>query len=286
MTPGDRPTHAPRPARALRFDGGVAETTREVPAEVPVRVVVDGAPPAVMMATPRDLEDFAWGFLLTEGLIPKAAAIAAVEVHDVDGGVEVRVALHPGFSAKQRDRAVSGRTGCGVCGLSAIEDLPLAPVRATAPVPLRLDAIRRALVALEDRQPIHAATRAVHAAAWARADGRLDEVREDVGRHNALDKLIGARARAGRAPEDGFVVLTSRCSFELVEKAAWYGARGLVTVSAPTSLALERARAHDLTLVAVARLDGVLVFHGAERILVDDPRGGRAQEGAWTSTGS
>jgi len=150
--------------------------------------------------------------------------------------------------------------------------------------------VRRALIALESRQPIHEATRAVHAAAWARADGTLDEVREDVGRHNALDKLIGARSRAGLAPGDGFIVITSRCSFELIEKAAMYGARAVVAVSAPTSLALDRAREHDIAVLAIARHDGVMVFHGEDRVITCGPAArepvGRDEEGAWTSTDS
>lgn len=291
---GDRPaTHAALPATAYRFDGSVQALAREVPSEVPASVVIDGAPYAVMMVTPSDLVDFAWGFLLTEGVVP-AGAIASIEEREDAGAFELRVALATGFSAKHRDRSVDGRTGCGACGIAALDDLPFAPVLQRPPVPIALRAVRRALLALEARQPLHEATRAVHAAAWARADGTLDEVREDVGRHNALDKLIGARVRAGAEPGDGFVVLTSRCSFELVEKAAFYGARAIVTVSAPTSLALKRARRHDMALLAIARHDGVMAFHGAERVVVpppngpsgpnEDPQGG--EEAGWTSSGS
>jgi len=165
---------------------------------------------------------------------------------------------------------MSGRTGCGLCGIADLGSLPSA-----GPAPdlraVRLEAIRAALGALDAAQPLHAATRAVHAAGFADADGQLLAVREDVGRHNALDKLIGALLRASVDPAEGFIVITSRCSFEMVEKAARLGAHTLVAISAPTSLAIDRATKYGMALVALARTDSVQIFTAPERILGVSP---------------
>ncbi len=164
---------------------------------------------------------------------------------------------------------MTGRTSCGLCGVDDLAALPRAASRAGPAPPLALKAIARALAALDGGQHLNALTRAVHGAAWAAPDGAVAAVREDVGRHNALDKLIGACLRAGRDPASGFIVVTSRASFEMVEKAATFGCRSLVAISAPTELAIARARALDVTLVGIARRDAVTVFHGAERIVTD-----------------
>jgi FdhD protein len=161
---------------------------------------------------------------------------------------------------------MTGRTGRGVCGIDDIEALRRARA-ADGPAPhVSVQAIERALKALDTRQTLNIATRAAHGAAWSGLDGEIALVREDVGRHNALDKLIGAALRAEVDPTSGIVVITSRCSFEMVEKTASFGARTLVAISAPTSLAIERARALDVTLVAIARRDTLTVFHGADRL--------------------
>ncbi|MDO9710553.1 formate dehydrogenase accessory sulfurtransferase FdhD [Paracraurococcus lichenis] len=261
------------PARAvvLPFEGEPEHGERAVPEEVAVNIAYASVPFAVMMATPADLEDFAYGFSLTEGVIGAAADIRGVVVEEEERGLRLTVNLAPArlHAHLSRRRAMVGRTGCGLCGIEALEDLPEAP-RAAGPAPrLALGAVRRALAALEARQPLGDATRGVHAAAFADGAGRLVLVREDVGRHNALDKLAGAMLRGGIAAADGFVLVTSRCSFEMVEKTAMLGARALVAISAPTSLALERARHHDMTLLAIARRDAVTVFHGAERVLTE-----------------
>jgi FdhD protein len=254
-------------AVAFSFDGLDVPQPRDVAIETPVNVLYGARPYAVMMTTPTDLEDFAYGFSLTEGVVADAAFIKSVEVRERPKGLELAVTLmadvprHP-----MRERSLSGRTGCGLCGVTSLEQFPMAKVQVHAATDVSLEAVRRALGALEASQPLNGRTHAVHAAAWCSADGSLEQVREDVGRHNALDKLIGARLRAGQAPADGFLLLTSRCSYELVDKAAVYGARTIVTISAPTSFAVERARAHDMTLLAVARRDSVLAFHGAERV--------------------
>lgn len=252
----------------ISFGGETLEERRAVPVETPVNVVYAGIPFAVMMTTPEDLEDFAVGFSLTEGVIERAEDIRSIRIENVENGLKLAIdlsseRLHEHLARK---RALAGRTGCGLCGIDDLDSLP----RARSPLHdaprIFVQAIRRALAELEARQPLNAATRAVHAAAWANPDGGIICVREDVGRHNALDKLIGALLRAGVSPQTGFAVVTSRCSFELVEKVAAFGARSLVAISAPTSLALERAQHHDMTLIGIARHDSMTVFHGLERI--------------------
>lgn len=267
MRGSELPTHGTLGAVAFPFGAPSAAAPRPVAAEVAVALRYGGQPFAVMMATPSALTDFAYGFALTEGVVARAADITHVTEHVRVDGVELDVGLADGVAPpRPRERSTEGRSGCGVCGITSLAQLPVAAVMRRAAVPVSLRAVRRALDELERAQPLHALTHAVHAAAWCTADGTVETVREDVGRHCALDKLIGARVRAGADADDGFVVLTSRCSFELVEKAAAYGARTVVTISAPTTFAVERARLHDVTLLAVARKDGLLAFHGAPRV--------------------
>ncbi|MCJ2074701.1 formate dehydrogenase accessory sulfurtransferase FdhD [Methylobacterium sp. E-016] len=243
---------------------------RALAVEMPVNLVYGSVPYAVMMATPADLEDFAYGFSLTEGIVAAADEIRGAAVEPGDGGLRLLVDLAPGRLREHlaRKRAISGRTGCGVCGIEDLAALPRAETRAASGrVRVGAEAIARALSDLGDSQVLGRETRAVHAAAWARLDGSLVAVREDVGRHNALDKLIGALIRTGTDPAAGFLVITSRCSFEMVEKAAHFGASVLVAISAPTSLAIERARLHDMTLCAIARADSFTLFCGDERVV-------------------
>lgn len=251
-------------------DPAPREGDRSLAVEMPVNLVYGSVPYAVMMATPADLEDFAYGFSLTEGIVESADEIRSVRVEDGEGGLRLLVDLVPGRLREHlaRKRVISGRTGCGVCGIDDLASLPLAEVRLGRDQQVRIGAIQRALLALGDAQVINAETRAVHAAAWADHDGTLKAVREDVGRHNGLDKLIGALMRRGTDPGDGFVVITSRCSFEMVEKAASFGASVLVAISAPTSLAIDRARMHAMALCAIARSDTLTVFTGHERLVL------------------
>ena len=256
------------PSRVIAFDGAARDDVREVAVETPVQVAFADVPFAVMMLTPADLVDFAYGFSLTEGVIERADQIRDVEVSPAEDGIKLRVALagerlHAHLA---RQRAMTGRTGCGVCGIDDIEALRRARA-ADGPAPrVAVAAIERALKALDSRQTLNLATRAVHGAAWASLEGEIRLIREDVGRHNALDKLIGGALRTEVDPTAGFVVITSRCSFEMVEKTASFGARILVAISAPTSLAIERARDLGVTLVAIARRDTLTVFHGAEQL--------------------
>lgn len=259
----------PAEIRTLTFAGVVVDATRSIAVETPVQVTYGDVPFGVMMLTPHDLEDFAYGFSLTEGTILTAADIRDVALETLDDGLRLRIELVGArlHAHLARRRALSGRTSCGLCGIEDLGALPRA-LAAAGPAPtVKLAAIGRALAALDTRQPLNAATRAVHGAAWCDRDGTILQVREDVGRHNALDKLVGALVRGGLDPAAGFVVITSRASFEMIEKVATFGTRTLVAISAPTSLALDRARALDVTLVGIARRDSVTVFHGQERIV-------------------
>ncbi len=261
--------------RDFSYDSGARgpDFTRAVAVEAPVQIVIGAAPFAVMMATPQDLEDFACGFALTEQIAETVKDIRGVEVERADDGWKVKIAVSSERLQAHlaRGRAMSGRTGCGLCGIEDFSQMPSAsPLHPQAPIAAA--AIRVALADLETQQPLNQLTRAVHAAAWCGRDGTIVLVREDVGRHNALDKAIGALARAGVAPDSGFLVITSRCSFEMVAKAAIFGAGTLVAVSAPTSLALDRAQRFGVRLIAVARRDQALCFDGGE----DEASGGLA----------
>ena len=254
-------------ARATRlgFDGRVEDIERAVPIEAAVGIVFAPTPYAVMMASPVDLEDFAYGFSLTEGVVERASDIRSVEVESDARGFRVNIALASDKLRAHLSRArnLAGRTGCGVCGIEDIDQLPFARPRAGENQPLSLAAARRAVLGLDARLPLGDLTRATHAAAWCDNAGDIVLVREDVGRHNALDKLIGALMRANADPANGFVVVTSRCSFEMVEKTAAFGAHAIVAISAPTSLAIARAQAHGVALLAIARRDGATLFTGA-----------------------
>jgi FdhD protein len=252
------------PVQVFSYDSGASgpELTRAVAVEAPVQIVIGGASFAVMMATPEDLEDFAYGFALTEQIAESVGDIRGVEVEPVKEGWKLKIAISGDRLQAHlaRGRVMSGRTGCGLCGIEDFSQMPSPRPPLHSPAPIAPDAIRAALSELEAKQPLNQATRAVHAAAWCGRDGTIVLVREDVGRHNALDKAIGALARAGVAPDSGFFVITSRCSFEMVAKAALFGAGTLVSVSAPTSLALERARQFGVRVIAVARRDQALCF--------------------------
>ena len=242
-------------------DPGDHVERRAVPIETPVAIEVCGISYAVMMATPIDLGDFALGFALSEGLIADANDIVDLDIHEIEGGRVIRLSLPPDGAEKAlaRARIRVTESSCGLCGIDNIEQVlrPLPPV--TARIATDRAAIARALDALRDHQPLGRATGAVHAAAFCAPDGAILNVREDVGRHNALDKLIGALAVGGVDPGAGFILLSARCSYELVEKTVRAGCSMLVTISAPTSLAAGRAAQAGLTLVSLARTDSALV---------------------------
>jgi len=246
-------------------DGSRRAVCREWVPEAPVALEFNGLSYAVMMATPADLADFATGFAITEGLASSAGEVTDLAVAEVELGWIVRATLS-GLGADQlgeRVRARVSESSCGLCGIENLEALanPLPPVPAHAP--LAPDAIFAALGELKSRQPLTDTTGAAHAAAWADEHGTIGCVREDVGRHNALDKLIGAMARTNRPLSPGFMLSTARCSYEIVEKAVRAGATTLVTISLPTTMAVERARAAGLSLWALAREDSVLLVNDA-----------------------
>jgi len=248
--------------------GGAAPDHREVPEETPVALVHDGSTTAVMMATPSDLEDFALGFSLTEGIIADKREIESLEVVETDLGVEVRMWLARPRSETlaSRRRYLAGPTGCGLCGIDSLGEAMRASPKAAEGFHISPAEIGAALEALPERQTLGAATRAVHAAGWWALSGGFSCLREDVGRHNALDKLVGALAAAETPRPDGALFLTSRISVEMVQKAAVLGAQVLVAVSAPTALAIRTAEQAAITLVGVARRDGFEVFTRPDRI--------------------
>ncbi|MDE8652494.1 formate dehydrogenase accessory sulfurtransferase FdhD [Novosphingobium album (ex Liu et al. 2023)] len=245
-------------------DGGRIAIARDWVPEAPVALEFNGLAYAVMMATPAELEDFAIGFALCEGLAADAGEVTDIAVAEVENGWIVRTALS-GLGAEKLGERVRTRVAESSCGLCGIDNLA-AVTRPLPPVPahdaIEPAAIFRARAALGPSQTLGARTGAAHAAAYAAADGTLTCVREDVGRHNALDKLVGAMARAGQPLTPGFVLSTARCSYEIVEKAVKAGATSLVTVSLPTTLAVERARAAGLSLWSLARKDSVLLVNG------------------------
>lgn len=233
----------------------------QVPEEVPIAVLFNSQNYAVMMGTPTDFEDFATGFALAEGIVSTASDIEAVLVLPSEQGYAVDLAVPEARLNRNRmaKRSLEGRVGCGLCGIEDIKDAIRMPAGMAPEVPLSPQAVARAYEALPDHQPMNAVNRTVHAAAWCSVDGAIRLSREDVGRHNALDKLIGALARNGTDLTQGFVLMSSRCSFELVQKCAIAGIGALATVSAPTALALTLARQAHLKLAALSQR-GVMIF--------------------------
>lgn len=255
------------------FRQGRDETTQEcVAQEVAVSLELEGTPHVVMLATPADLEDFALGFCLTEGLIDEAGELERCEIRLREKGIVLALqrSLIGGERAGARGdvprRNLTGRTGCGLCGTDDLERVIRLPGRALPSTPIRASALERAMKELGSRQPLGQATGATHAAAFCALDGSIRLVREDVGRHNALDKLIGALLRAGVDPGAGFVAVTSRASVEMVQKTALAGVSILAAVSAPTQLAIQCARDANLLLAGFVREDRATIYAGASRV--------------------
>ncbi|MCF7220305.1 formate dehydrogenase accessory sulfurtransferase FdhD [Marilutibacter chinensis] len=255
--------------RAVTVHGGGDGQSGEdwLAEEVPVELRYNGEAFAVMMATPVDLEDFAYGFSLSEGRVAHPGDIHGVTVHAQLEGYIVEIAAPAAVSPEAGDaRLLPGRSGCGLCGSRRLEEV-LQPVE---PVPegptVDPGALERAQAALAERQPLNAVTGAMHAAAWASPAGGILQVREDVGRHNALDKLLGALAREGIDPRTGFVMITSRASYEMVSKAARLGIGMLAAISAPTALAVDLARAGNLTLAGFVRPGRYVLYSHPQRL--------------------
>ena len=249
-------------------DGGASPANATVAEETPVALVYNGWPHAVMMCTPADIEDFALGFTLTEEIVGSARDVEAIRAtrHSQGIVVELEIPATASDALRERGRALVGRTGCGLCGVTTIDDAlrPVRPVRSRRPIAPA--AIFRAGDELPAWQRYNEGTSAVHAAGWAAPDGAIVLAREDVGRHNALDKLIGAMVRAGIDPAGGFAALTSRASYELVQKCAVAGIPLLAAISRPTGLAIRMADAAGITLAALLVGRSVNVYSHPERL--------------------
>jgi len=262
------------PPGAVRRDvqrhrgGSSMHVADAVAEEIPVAFVYNDRPHAVMMATPADLEDFALGFSLSEAIIGNAEECTKVEIAHALAGIELRIAIPPARAAKLEDRVreLTGRTGCGLCGAQTLDAAVRHPPAVAEPAAIDEAALRRALADLHGLQTINVATGATHAAAWATRTGAIALVREDVGRHNALDKLIGAMQCEHVDPRAGFLLVTSRASFEMVMKAATVGIGIVAAISAPTALAIALAQETNVTLIGFARPDGYSVYAHAQRI--------------------
>jgi FdhD protein len=268
------PVAAPTSSRvaALALRDGVATAAEEcVAEEVAVALEVNGIAHAVMLATPADLDDFALGFLLSEGIIDSRRDLLDVAAEAVESGIALRaeVVQRCVHRLKERRRALAGRTGCGLCGTESIAEA-IRPVRkGGARIAVDASALTRAMQGLAAGQTLQRATGATHAAAWIALDGTLQAVREDVGRHNALDKLIGAMATAGVDPAHGFVAVTSRASYEMVHKTASAGVGLLAAISAPTRLAVRMAEEAGLTLAGFVRGAQATLYAHGERVRAD-----------------
>jgi FdhD protein len=258
-------------------EGRLQHTQDSVAEEVPVALLYNGEPHAVMMATPQDLADFALGFSLTEEIVSEPAQVEALEIRalgeEAAAGFEVRMRIPPPRQQllQQRQRSLAGRTGCGLCGAQAIAEAMRAPRRVPAGVAVGAGAVHRALEQMRVGQTLNAATGAVHAAAWADADGGVSFLREDIGRHNALDKLVGALLNAGLDPAQGFAVITSRASYEMALKAAIAGIPLLAAISAPTARAIRVAQEAGLSLIGFARSNCLVVYACPARLLEANP---------------
>jgi FdhD protein len=248
-------------------DGAATTGERFIPEEVAVSLTYNGTSHAVMMATPADLEDFAIGFSLSEGIIAQVQDTETLEVVPQINGIELRMGISRARDQVfvERRRHLAGATGCGLCGIESLDEVMRTLPRVESGLKIAVAAVEKAMVAIRAKQLLNQKTQAVHAAGFWEPDRGL-LLREDVGRHNALDKLGGALARCGRSAASGIVVLTSRVSVEMIQKAAMMGAPIVAAVSAPTALAVRSAEMAGITLIAVARDDGFEIFTHRHRI--------------------
>lgn len=250
---------APPPAAQ---NAPIAGGSWTVPEETPVAFVYNRRNYAVMLATPADMEDFAVGFSLTERVVDRLSDISSVDIHYTDRGIELQLSIADEklerLDVRQQRRNLVGRAGCGLCGLENAETFfERLPIVSDAPIKINPKALKHAMADIERHQPLNAETRTVHAAGWADLAGDICLVREDVGRHNALDKLLGALTRDRADMGKGFVVISSRCSYEIIEKAARMGVKAVASISAPTAFAIRKAQEATLSLYSRSE-DGVI----------------------------
>jgi len=249
-------------------DDGASPGSAIVAEEVPIALVYNGRPYVVVMGTPSGLEDLAVGFSRTEAVVDDSSQIERLDVVRASHGIELQIQI-PAANAERleaRARALVSRTGCGLCGVETITDALRVPTPLSSRLTVTAEALWLAGAELSRQQTLNNETKTVHGAGWAMADGRLSIVREDVGRHNALDKVLGALARSGTNAADGFVVVTSRASYEMIQKAAVCGIELVAAISRPTGLAIRFAEAAEMTLVGLLRGRSANVYCHAERI--------------------
>ncbi|MDP1659287.1 MAG: formate dehydrogenase accessory sulfurtransferase FdhD [Methylotenera sp.] len=251
-----------------RRNGEQHAVTDQLAEEVPVALIYNGISHAVMLATPQDLEDFALGFSLSEGIVKNKSELYGIEICLQANGIELHcdIASECFAQLKDRRRTLAGRTGCGLCGSESLEQAMRYPQELKDKVVFQKSAIQRGLHDMPLLQNLQQQTGATHASAWVLADGTVDLLREDVGRHNALDKLIGAIARSNKN-NNGFIITSSRASYEMVQKTASAGVNMLVAISAPTGLAVRVADQCGLTLVGFAREDNYVVYSHPENLV-------------------
>jgi FdhD protein len=245
-----------------------SESSAEVAEEVPVALVYNGRPYVVVMGTPNDLDDLAVGFSITEGIVADAAHVEHIDAVRANHGIELQIRISPADAERLGDRVrgMVSRTGCGLCGVETIGDALRLPSEVGRTLRVERGALWRAGAELSRQQSVNNATSTVHGAGWSTGDGELRVAREDVGRHNALDKVLGALARAGTPASSGFVVVTSRASYEMIQKAALCGVELVAAISRPTGLAIRFAEAAGVTLVGLLRGESANVYTHPERI--------------------
>lgn len=252
-----------------RWRGGQHEQRQDtIVEEVPISLIYNGVPHVVMLATPTNLEDFALGFSITEGIIKSPQELLSARVYNRSNGIEVQVKIpEQRFQCmSDKGRNLTGRTGCGLCGASTLKQAIRQPNSVKGDLSLSAEQLRSALIDIKQHQKLNQLTGAVHAAAWAIPGQGILDLREDVGRHNALDKLIGFLLRSGKDLSAGFVIVTSRASYEMVQKTAWVGITLMAAISAPTGLAIRLADETGLTLIGFARDDQHVVYTHPQRL--------------------
>jgi FdhD protein len=269
-----QPPATARVSRTARRTGGTKVTPRIVPEETPVALSYGGTTHAVMMATPADLEDFALGFSVTEGIVSSAEEIDSITVQELGPGIDLQIRLHDTANRRfeARRRRLAGPVGCGLCGIESIEEAMRSVPETASEQRFTAAEITGAVGELYEFQELHKATGAVHAAGFYIAGKGVVAAREDVGRHNALDKLAGALVKAGIKRDTGAVIVTSRVSVEMVQKTAAIGAPLIAAVSAPTALAIRTAETAGMTLVALVRGEEFDIFTHPERVTIGAAR--------------